>query len=238
MLNNRKKRIKDRILPEQPKYASCPLDGSIKEYYAGQFDEVYIVLHPFLNPVRLKDSDFLDSDFPTKQEILHGMEPISWEEVRQALGFQSLADVEVALRTMIHGLNNTYKNEHLSRQLIDYLHAEDIWEPRDGMISYHVENYIYHALVELGYDWVWLGDDLGTERKLYWIEDLFDEDKVPANGCIFTPDYKVLVTAHWDSHCSFLCGSKEVIEKILQFSPLEGFYCTDKTHVFWGVYPQ
>lgn len=57
-----------------------------------------------------------------------------------------------------------------------------------------------------------------------------EEEKIPYSGCVFTPDHSLLVTTHWDSHCSFLCSSKEKIDTF------EGFYCTSKTEVFWSLY--
>jgi hypothetical protein len=34
----------------------------------------------------------------------------------------------------------------------------------------------------LGYEWVWVGDEFGTERKLYWIDDLKNQKSGPTVG--------------------------------------------------------
>ena len=81
-----------------------------------------------------------------------------------------------------------------------------------------------------------MADEFGTERKLTWIEDLIEKDLVPSHGCVFTHDHSLLITTHWDSHCSLLCSSKDIIEKILSVYNFEGFYCSPKTEVYWGLY--
>jgi len=37
--------------PERDKFASCPDDGNILDYYKGQFDSVYVLLTPFIKPI-------------------------------------------------------------------------------------------------------------------------------------------------------------------------------------------
>jgi hypothetical protein len=65
----------------------------------------------------------------------------------------------------------------------------------------------------LGYQWVWVGDEFGTERKLYWIDDLKNQECGPTSGRknVFTPDKRVLWTTHWDSHFSFLVPPRVVL---------------------------
>ena len=83
----------------------------------------------------------------------------------------------------------------------------------------------------LGYQWVWVGEEFGTERKLKWIEDL-DTTEIYPHGCIFTSDRQILLISHWDSHCTFLCFSRDKIERLVEEANLEGFYCTPKTQVY------
>jgi hypothetical protein len=91
----------------------------------------------------------------------------------------------------------------------------------------------------LGYDWVWVGDEFGTERKLYWIDDLKNQESGPTVGhCnVFTPDKALLWTTHWDSHCYFLCSSEWSLIAIQEAYRFEGFFCDPTTEVYWGVRP-
>ena len=52
---------------------------------------------------------------------------------------------------------------------------------------------------------------------------------------MFTHDNELLVTTHWDSHFSMLCSDKETIERIVKCCDLEGFYCDNKTEIYWSL---
>ena len=71
----------DRVLPESEKFASCPYDEKILPFYEGQFDSVYVLLHPFFKPLKIDIERFCPSKWPTKQEIIDGCEPVSWHEI-------------------------------------------------------------------------------------------------------------------------------------------------------------
>ncbi|PKF49200.1 DUF2711 family protein [Enterovibrio nigricans] len=235
-MNNDKK-----VLPSAEKFASCPYDQEILPYYEGQFDCVYILLHPFCKPTTLdicyrfyapRDSG---SRRPDKHEIIDGCEPVSWQEVLSLSGLESISDIDIGLRTSIGGLVSERENREFSDQLVK-LEKLGILLPDEGDLPPLLENRVYEAVKKLGYTWLWVGDEFGTERKLHWIGDLVKTDEIPPHGCIFTHDHKLLVTTHWDSHCSYLCSSREIIEQILESDPFEGFYCTSNTSVFWGLY--
>ena len=235
----------DRAFPTPEKFASCPYEGKILEFYDGQFESVYILLHPFFKPTSIDpqlfytSTDpqlFYTSTWPSKKEIMDGCEQITWQEVLKLTGLNTLSDIDVGLRTSIFSINQEYSNHEYADILNELIDSSDIIHPREGCLSPLLENRIYSALKMLSHQWLWVGDEFGTERKLYWIDDLMDKDQIPAHGCIFTHDHHILVTTHWDSHCSFLCSSKETIEKILEYDPFEGFYCSPKTEVYWGLY--
>ena len=98
---------------------------------------------------------------------------------------------------------------------------------------------ILQSIQSLGYEWVWVGDEFGTERRLYWIEDLKGKDaeattRLPCN--VFTPDKALLYTTHWDSHFSFLCSSKSNLVAMQKEHQFEGFFCTPVTEVYWSTH--
>ncbi|MBQ4889309.1 DUF2711 family protein [Shewanella sp. MMG014] len=225
----------DRILPTPEKFASCPDDERILPFYDGQFECVYILLHPFFKPTAIDIERFFPSAWPDKLEIINGCDAISWREIIGLSGVNSLCDIDIGLRTSIGGLKKELSNEQFSKKLAE-LDQQNIIHPQEGDIPPLLENRLLKTIKELGHDWLWVGDQFGTERKLLWIDDLVEKDEIPSHGCIFTHDHSLLVTTHWDSHCSFLCSSKEVIEEMLSLDPFEGFYCTPKTEVYWGAY--
>ena len=226
----------DRALPKPEQYASCPDGGKILEFYKGQFDSVFILLHPFIYPKSIDIERFCPEQWPGKREIIEGCEAVSWERVLELTGLENLSEIDVGLRTSISGLKTEIANEAYASTLCELTEKKNIIHPSEGDLSPLIENRIYEAIKSLGHGWLWVGDEFGTERKLHWIDDLIVEDEIPCHGCVFTHDHSLLVTTHWDSHCSFLCSSKEIIEKILSTDDLEGFYCTENTEVYWGVH--
>lgn len=226
----------DRVLPPPEKFASCPSDEKILAFYEGQFEAVYVLLHPFLKPDNLDLARFTPNNWPTKLEIIDGCSSMSWNEVLKLAGLQSISDIDVGLRTSIGGIKKKLSNEEFSNKLIALTNELNIINPSEGDLPPLLENRVFNAIKQLGYNWLWLGDEFATERKLHWIDDLVENDELLSHGCVFTHDHSLLVTTHWDSHCSFLCSSKETIRKILASEEFEGFYCTPKTEVYWGAY--
>ncbi|WP_395007239.1 DUF2711 family protein [Undibacterium sp.] len=226
----------DRVLPQPEKFASCPYDEKILDFYEGQFDSVFVLLHPFFYPRKINIDRFCPEHWPTKLEIIETCERVSWKRIIELTELSSFAQIDVGLRTSIQGLNREIANEDYASRLIELTQKENIIRPQEGDLPPLLENRIYEAIKVLGHEWLWVGDEFGTERKLHWIDDLIKSDVIPVHGCVFTHDHSLLVTTHWDSHCSFLCSSKEIIEGILKVDDFEGFYCTEKTEVYWGAY--
>lgn len=225
----------NRVLPTPEKFASCPYDEKILQFYEGQFEAVYVLLHPFLESATLDLERFCPEKWPTKQEIIAGCTPINWQEILRLTGLPALSDIDVGLRTSIGGLHKDRSNQQAADKLNSLSKELSIIHPSEGDLPPLLENRVFEAIRKLGYDWLWIGDEFGKERKLHWIEDLIGQDAIPSHGCVFTHDHKLLITTHWDSCCSFLCSSKDLIERILSSEPFEGFYCTPNTEVYWGL---
>ena len=223
-----------RVLPIPEKYASCPSEENILTFYKGQFDSVYILLHPFLRANNIGVECFNPSTWPDKHKIINECESINWQEILNLSGLETFSDIDIGLRTSIGGLRKEFSNKSFSQKL-DELEKQNIIHPQEGDLDPFLENRLLKVIKELGHNWLWVGDEFATERKLNWIEDLIEKDIVPSHGCIFTHDHSLLITTHWDSHFSFLCSSKETIEKILSIDPFDGFYCTPETKVYWST---
>ena len=101
----------DRILPTPEKFASCPGDGKILDFYANQFESVYILLHPFLKPISIEFDRFRPETWPSKKDIIEGCKGVSWHEILTLTNLESLSDIDVGLRTSIGGLKKKYSNQ-------------------------------------------------------------------------------------------------------------------------------
>jgi len=226
----------DRILLKPEQYASCPYDEKILDFYKGQFSDVFILLHPFISPKKIDLERFCPEKWPSKKEIIEGCEAVSWAKVLELTELKKLSQIDVGLRTSISSLKKEIANETYASCLNDLTKKYGIIHPSEGDLPPLVENRIYNAIKSLGHEWLWVGDEHGTERKLCWIDDLIANDEVPSHGCVFTHDHSLLVTTHWDSHCSYFCSSKSIIESVLAIEKFEGFYCSKNTEVYWGVH--
>jgi len=215
------------------------MEGKILEYYAGAFEAVYALLHPFIKPVSVGKEQFEPGTYPTRSSIVKNCVAVSWEEVATKAGLPSIAAVDIGLRTMIRGLRAEFSNQEYSDKIELLAESDDILPPPEGSFSDLLHDKVLSYIQDVGHKWVWVGDEFGTKRKLYWIEDLKGQDAGPTTGhCnVFTPDKGILWTTHWDSHFSFLCSSKNNLATIQDGYHFEGFFCTARTEVCWSVLP-
>jgi hypothetical protein len=227
----------ERILPTPDTFATCPTEDKILEYYAGTFEAVYIQLHPFIRAVSIDPDQFYPTTYPGRSTIVEKCAPVSWAEVTLKAGLPSIAAVDVGLRTRILGLKTEFSNQEYADKIEALAESDQIIPPTEGCFSDLLHDRTLSAIQSLGYQWVWVGDEFGTERRLHWIEDLQSQDsKVTKGHCkVFTPDKALLWTTHWDSHFSFLCSSKRNLDAINETYKFEGFLCTPTTEVYWSV---
>jgi hypothetical protein len=227
--------VKKRVLPAPDLFASCPNDDLILEYYKGQFDSVFIAFHQFYKPNNIPIKRFESDDFPTNSEIRRDCAAFSWKDVLSRLLINTPSEMDVGLRTYIGGLKKQFENKNNSEEIRQFEVNTGIKAPDEGCICPFVEEKILSALIDIGYEWLWVGDEFGTERKLKWIEDILEKDELPYSACSYTPDKNILIATHWDSHCTFVCGNGELITTVIDKSGVEGFYCNSKTEVYWGL---
>lgn len=227
-----------RILPTPDVFATCPLDGKILEYYAGTFEAVYVLLHPFIDASAFGTEEFGPGTYPNRTAITKGCLAVSWTEVAKRTGLPSIAAVDVGLRTMILGLKPELSNQDYAAKIESLAESSRILSPDEGGFSDLLHDRVLLSIRGLGYEWVWVGDEFGTERKLHWIDDLLNQESGPTSGhCknVFTPDKGLLWTTHWDSHFSFLCSSERNLLAIQESNRFEGFFCDPTTEIYWSV---
>ena len=224
-------------MPEPDRYATCPGDGEVLAYYTGLFDSVYVSLSPFIRSVSIPADVFCSETYPSRRKVVESCEAITWRKVMSLTHLPSLSAVDVGLRTMIGGLKKEYENEKYSSSISSLFENEGIISPTEGEHSDLLHNRVLGLFQELGHEWIWVGDELCSERKLHWIEDLLTEEAPTISGhCnVFSPDKSLLWTVHWDSHFSFLCSSQKNLDRINVASRLEGFFCDARTQVYWSV---
>lgn len=219
------------------RFTSCPYDEPILEYYKGYFEAVYICLHPFMRSSKIDFKSRTPETWPRKQEILSYCEAVSWNEVKKLADFSSLSEIDIGLRTSIRGLKKELSNDDFSARLELMFDETGITHDTEGTLSVLLENRLFNALKKIGHKEVNVSDEFGESKIKFLIDDLIAGDEIPCHGHIYDQDNTFLITTHWDSHCSFLCGSKEFLDSILKIEQFEGFFCTPKTEVYWGLHP-
>ena len=162
----------ERIMPEPDRYASCPHEGSVLEYYRGYFESAFVLLHPFIRPLSIEVSRFYPATYPEKTELIATCEGVAWDEVMSMANFASLAELDIALRTRIRGLRREYEDQQLAKKLDAFMDRVGLVPPGEGDIPPLLENRLFEAIQNLGYQWLWVGDEFCSERKLWWIDDL------------------------------------------------------------------
>ena len=227
-----------RILPESHHYAVCSeADIPIKNFYAGYYPEIFICLHPFLKPVGISSGLFNPDSWPNKAKIRENCQSLSWTDFSNLAEIDSIHTLDVGLRTRILGLAEQSQNLEAAGKIDKGLELNNLISPQEGAFPEILFDKWLTALTALGHQWVWLGDEHCTERRLHFIQDLLDQEEMPNNRNMFTHMNEILFSVHWDSHFTLICGKKSEIEKIISVAHLEGFYCTEKTEIYWSLQP-
>ncbi|WP_096187349.1 DUF2711 family protein [Evansella halocellulosilytica] len=227
---------KERVLPEPNRYAVCASEGvSIKEYYKGVFDEIYIFFHPFIKPVTIDSELFYPETYPDKFQIINNCKIVTWKEFLSLSGMKNYEELDIGLRTGILGLNHKYENKKLEKIIDNVSEKHNLVPPSEGSLPDILINNLLEAIKKEKYDWIWVGDEFDTERKLEYIDDLINQDTLARNN-LFTHDNSILITTHWDSHFSMICSDdKKKVDRIIKTCNLDGFYCDDNTEIYWSV---
>ncbi|MCA0970644.1 DUF2711 domain-containing protein [Halobacillus litoralis] len=211
-------------------------DVPIKTFYEGIFREVFIFFHPFIKPVSIDPELFYPDTYPDKFQIIEHCERVKWSEFLSLSGINSYEELDVALRTSILGLKKEFADQRLADKMKETYERYNLAPPAEGLLPDLLVNKVLEAVRSQGEDWIWVGDEFGTVRKLEYILDLLDEDTLLGKN-FFTHDHSMLITTHWDSHFSMICANdRNRIEQMVNECDLEGFFCNDETKLYWSVH--
>ncbi|MDN5513291.1 DUF2711 family protein [Acinetobacter sp.] len=222
------------LIPEI--YASYPYDGKILEYYKGVFEAVYIILHPFYRGVTLNLNTESFEHWPNDEALRKGCEIITWKQVIELTDFENISQIDIGLRTLTRDLDLNHQNQIYASMFKKLRCEAGITYPDETRI---ISPFLSHAMLscvqKLGYSKLWLGEECS-----YLPPILHDLDELlltqQTYHCNYTEDHQLLFATHWDSHYTFLCSSKKLIDQILIIHPFEGFFCTPNTEVYWGLH--
>ena len=90
---------------------------------------------------------------------------MTWDSILASVGFDELGELDVALRTAIHGLKRSVQRVDLADSLHKYLEAHGLVRPEEGDVPSLLENRLLSAVRNLGHESLWVGDEFwGGER--------------------------------------------------------------------------
>jgi hypothetical protein len=229
--------MKERTLPELERNQICPpADQSILEFYKGYYESAYIILHPFFEVINPEKIDFDKEEYPTKSEITKHCKIITWKEFMDLSKIENISKLDIALRNSIKGLKESHKDETTLSKLIETCEKHHVHQPNEGSFEELLIDPMLKGISNLGYKWIFRGDEFGTERQIMFIDDIINNNEKIGDWYknIYTPKNEILFSVHWDSHFTLICSSKSTIEQIIEHVQLEGFYCDHRTEIYWS----
>ena len=196
------------------------------DYFRGCFDSVFVAFNPFFKMSNSKDNQ----DYPEPTEITKFGEIVKWKSIKKDCAFKTYNEIIYGIRKYSRDIPN---KEYFYKLLDDYCRKNYIWEPYDGTFWELIQGEIKRIFESNLYKTVIVQDEIGRETKE--IETCSLEESLAKNHIsnIYSKDKKILFTIDWDSYYFLFCSSKEIIEKSLKDSCLEGFFSTDKIGHLW-----
>lgn len=172
---------------------------------------------------------------PNKFQMLEHSKIVTWKEMLSLTGMHNYRELDVGLRTSIFGLVPKHANKSYAKAIETACKQNNLYCPGEGMLPELLINKLLFAIQKETYDWIWVGDEFCTERKLEYIEDLINQDTLIGQN-LFTHDQSLLLTTHWDSHFSMLCSNDtHMLNRIIKMCHLEGFFCDEYTKIYWSL---
>lgn len=229
-------KVDGKILPPA---LSCLHAGRILDYYKASFDAVFIVLHPlFINHTKIDFNNY-KHPWPSKENIQE-FKMVSWADLISTGVFRNIYEIDLAHKTLDHCINKKNYRLDLSDKLLHLLNELHYYPALLGDMPKHLENPILTALQKIGCPKIKIYDEfLNKPVQQVSIEEACADSLIPSHGHIGPEKGRdFLITTHWDSHFSFICGSRDFIDNFLTICPLEGFFCREETEVYWSLYAE
>lgn len=226
-----------RMAPQPHRYAVCAPEGMpIKDFYKDVFEEVFVFFHPFIKPKNIDFELFHPDTYPSRNDIRDNCEMVTWKQFLSLSGIENFKQLDIGLRTNILGLREEHEDLETAALIETAILKNSIAPPNEGQFPEFVMNNILKEITNLGHNWIWVGDEFCSKRKLEYITDLItDNNKLDDGKNLFTHDNSILITTHWDSHFSLLCSDRQTLKHLVTTCNLEGFYCTEATEIYWSL---
>ncbi|HEV2488087.1 MAG TPA: DUF2711 family protein [Terracidiphilus sp.] len=215
-----------------------PYDAPLLKAYNGQFESVYVILHPFVSvPDEL--SWKVTKQYPTDELILSAGAKCTWAQVAAETRLSSCAKLNQALLTSIGSINEDLRDYAACDALKSFLESGSVWMPGEGR---------FEPLLQM--DLLNLFEAAGRGELIY-VPEFPNVDPVqrlsvprlrscketfPNRGTLTALDSSFLLTVDWDSFFTLFYGPRAFLTEVVRRHNLEGFFATPTTEHSWFNY--
>jgi hypothetical protein len=224
--------------PHDPLWTVPQNDGVVAEWASGRWESVYAVLSPFLRVAQEHQYLFgYDYEGLTRPQLQEVAQVMSWAEIRDVLGLADISELDRLLRLSVGGIRDA-KSTH-SETFNTALEILEILPPEEGDFPDVLVDRFLSAFSHLGFQEAILANEFGQFHARQTIES-WQARPYPhlgfgaAHPTLRSPDGRFLLGVHWDSHFTFMCGTSEVLNEIVNEFSLEGFFFEEGQSVYWG----
>lgn len=159
---------------------------------------------------------------------------LKWSDVVEGVGFNSVADVALALRTSIGALKKEWARNDLAERLMTYCGDAGLFPPAEGDIQQSMFPAATDLMLAAGFE-NWLAQPEFDSDPVEAV-DLTNAPAsiLPPHASLYIADPEVLITVDWDSHFSVVGGPSELILPWIDRNSLDGFIADQTTgHDWW-----
>lgn len=180
---------------------------------------------------------YSNNDYPANGEIYKGGEIISWNKIVTGSGLADFIELNIALKTSIGALSNSYARPELTEKLNNYTSSQNIWHPTEGSFDALSKIAIYKTFQQFGKNQIIVTDEFYRTTSTLDLDKLTDfefSEKVSyADYYLYSSDKEILFTIEWDSFFYLIATQKDKMKQILESNLFEGFLCDDETEHGW-----
>jgi hypothetical protein len=214
-----------------------PYELPLAEAYGGQFESVFVILHPFIRvPWSLSWSE--THRYPDDAQIATLGSRCAWSEVACA-ELNSCAQINRALLTSIGSLADYMADPAGCDALRNLLERESIWMPTEGRFEPLLQPDFLQIFATAGFEeLIFVPEFPHSDPAVRLSIAGLTEGSIPFPSCgtLLAPDASFLFTVDWDSFFALFYGRRSFIRATARRLKLEGFFATANTNHAWWNY--
>lgn len=196
-----------------------------------------------LDELRKKEDERADMQYSTFEKYSKMVgERVSWSSVGMCCQLQEPKNMCRALYAAIDGFSLDIESMVGAERLTDYCNSEKLFMPESGGIPASWENVILELFERLGFESFLAGDEFddqveelsvdSIDRNSLWKEDAWTHTELVRK--LYTADFSMTCLVDWESYSTLICCDSQRID-ISQIEDLfDGFWCDDRTELYWS----